>query len=176
MGQGKGRVLPRECTSHSKHHLSKTQEKTLHMDFTRWSTSKSDWFYSLQPKIEKLYTVSINIVTLGSGPAFQRATLLSFPLGHMLARDTAWAQRSLLISDVTSPWLTPACIGNWDRRGGRRKGEEDTDIWGRRLQSSVLGHRFMRPCLTHCAQSQQLKCVGCSSSFMWQRRYCGWCL
>ena len=32
-----------------------TQEKTLHMDVTRWSTLKSDWLYSLQPKMEKLY-------------------------------------------------------------------------------------------------------------------------
>ena len=36
------------------------QEKTLHMDVTRWSTQKSDWLYSLQPKMEKLYTVSKN--------------------------------------------------------------------------------------------------------------------
>ena len=27
---------------------------------TRWSTRKSDWLYSLQPKMEKLYTVSKN--------------------------------------------------------------------------------------------------------------------
>ena len=27
---------------------------------TRWSTLKSDWLYSLQPKMEKLYTVSKN--------------------------------------------------------------------------------------------------------------------
>ena len=32
------RVLPRECTGHSKHPLPTTQEKTLHMDITRWST------------------------------------------------------------------------------------------------------------------------------------------
>ena len=54
------RVLPRECTNHSKHTLPTTQEKTLHMDITRWSTPKSDWLYSLQPKMEKLYTVSKN--------------------------------------------------------------------------------------------------------------------
>ena len=54
------RVLPRECTSHSKHPLPKTQEKTLHMDITRWSIPKSDWLYSLQPKMEKLYTVRKN--------------------------------------------------------------------------------------------------------------------
>ena len=45
---------------HSKHPLPTTQEKTLHMDITRWSTPKSDWLYSLQPKMEKLYIVSKN--------------------------------------------------------------------------------------------------------------------
>ena len=37
------RVSPREHTDHSKHHLPTTQETTLHMDITRWSTPKSDW-------------------------------------------------------------------------------------------------------------------------------------
>ena len=32
------RVLPRERTVHSKYLLPTTQEKTLHMDLTRWST------------------------------------------------------------------------------------------------------------------------------------------
>ena len=39
------RILPRECTGHSKHPLPTTQEKTLHMDITRWWTLKSDWLY-----------------------------------------------------------------------------------------------------------------------------------
>ena len=34
------RVLPRKCTGHSKHLLPTTQEKTLHMDITRWSIPK----------------------------------------------------------------------------------------------------------------------------------------
>ena len=51
------RVLPRKHTGHSKHPLPTTQEKTLHMDITRWPTLKSDWLYFLQPKIEKIYTV-----------------------------------------------------------------------------------------------------------------------
>ena len=54
------RVLPREHTGHSKYPLPTTQEKTLHMDITIWSTLKSDWLYSLQPKMKKLYTVSKN--------------------------------------------------------------------------------------------------------------------
>ena len=36
------RVVPREHTGHSKHPLPTTQEKTLHMDITRWLISKSD--------------------------------------------------------------------------------------------------------------------------------------
>ena len=51
------RVLPRECTGHSKHPLPKTWEKTLYMV---WSILKSDWLYSLLPKMEKLYTASKN--------------------------------------------------------------------------------------------------------------------
>ena len=39
MKQGKGnRDLPREYRGHSKHPLPTIQEKTLHMDITRWST------------------------------------------------------------------------------------------------------------------------------------------
>ena len=41
-GQRVIRVLLRKCTGHSKHPLPTTQEKTLHMDITRWSTPKSD--------------------------------------------------------------------------------------------------------------------------------------
>ena len=54
------RVLPRKCTGHSKRPLPITQEKTLHMGITRWSTLKSHWLYFLQPKMEKRYTVSKN--------------------------------------------------------------------------------------------------------------------
>ena len=35
-------VLPRERSGHSKHLLTTTQGKTLHMDITRWSIPKSD--------------------------------------------------------------------------------------------------------------------------------------
>ena len=38
--------------------LPTTQATTLHMDITRWSILKSDGLYSLQPKMEKLYTVN----------------------------------------------------------------------------------------------------------------------
>ena len=41
-GQRLIRVLPRERTGGSKHPLPTTQEKTLHMDITRWSTPKSE--------------------------------------------------------------------------------------------------------------------------------------
>ena len=35
-------VFSREHTGHSKHPVPTTQEKTLHMNITRWSTPKSD--------------------------------------------------------------------------------------------------------------------------------------
>ena len=54
------RVLPRECTGHSKHPLLTIQEKTLHMDITKKAVLKSDWLCSWQLKMEKLYTVSKN--------------------------------------------------------------------------------------------------------------------
>ena len=54
------KVLSRECTDHSKHHLPTAQEKTLDMDMTRWSILKSEWLYSLQPKMERLYRVNKN--------------------------------------------------------------------------------------------------------------------
>ena len=41
-GQRPIRVLLRQRTGHSKDPLPTTQEKTLHMDITRWSTPKSD--------------------------------------------------------------------------------------------------------------------------------------
>ena len=42
VGSKANRVLPRKHTGHSKHPLPTTQEKTLHMNITRWSTPKSD--------------------------------------------------------------------------------------------------------------------------------------
>ena len=38
----RAKVWPRERTGHSKHPLTTTQGKTLHMDITRWPTLKSD--------------------------------------------------------------------------------------------------------------------------------------
>ena len=42
------RVLPRECTGHSKYPLPTKQEKTLHMDITRQSILKSDYILCSQ--------------------------------------------------------------------------------------------------------------------------------
>ena len=41
-GQRLIRVLPRERTGHSQYPLPTTQEKTLHINITRWSILKSD--------------------------------------------------------------------------------------------------------------------------------------
>ena len=58
--QGLIRILPREHTGHSQHPLATTQEASLRMDINRWPIPKSDWLYSLQPKMEKLHRVSKN--------------------------------------------------------------------------------------------------------------------
>ena len=50
--------MPREHSGHSKYSLPTTQEMTLYMDITRWSTLKSEGLHSFKPKMEKLYTVS----------------------------------------------------------------------------------------------------------------------
>ena len=50
-------VFPKECTGHTKYPLPATQEKTLHMDITKWSILKLDWLYSLQPKMQELYKI-----------------------------------------------------------------------------------------------------------------------
>ena len=52
------RVLPRECTGHSKHPLPTTQEKTLHMDISRWPMNVEFWliiFYAAKGR-EALYS------------------------------------------------------------------------------------------------------------------------
>ena len=41
------KVLPTELTGHSKHPLPTIQEKTLHLDITRWSITKSKIDYIL---------------------------------------------------------------------------------------------------------------------------------
>ena len=53
-------VFPKKHTGHSKHPLPATQETTLNIDVTRWSIPKSNWLYSLQPNMEKPYTVNKN--------------------------------------------------------------------------------------------------------------------
>ena len=52
------RVWPKGHTGHSK--FFQQHMRRLHMDITGWWTLKSDWLYSLQPKMEKFYTVRKN--------------------------------------------------------------------------------------------------------------------
>ena len=40
--------------------LFQQHKRRLHMNIIRWSTPKSDWLYSMQSKMEKLYTVNKN--------------------------------------------------------------------------------------------------------------------
>ena len=55
------RVLPRDRIGHSEHPLPANKRRLYTWTSPdRWSTLKSDWLYSLQPKMEKLYTVNKN--------------------------------------------------------------------------------------------------------------------
>ena len=51
------RVLPRECTGHSKHLFSTTRDNSTH-GHNQTVIQNSDWLYSWQLKMEKLYLVS----------------------------------------------------------------------------------------------------------------------
>ena len=99
------RVLPRECTGHSKHPLPTTQGMTLHMVITGWSIPKSDWLYWLQPKMENIYTVSKNKPGADCGSDHQllikkyrlkfRCDLNQFPYDYTTevtndSRDSIW--------------------------------------------------------------------------------------
>ena len=56
-----GQRLTRVCQENAlviANTLFQKHKKRLHMDITRWSTPKSDRLYSLQQKMEKLYTVN----------------------------------------------------------------------------------------------------------------------
>ena len=64
------RVLPRECTGHSKHPLQTTQENTLYMDITRWSNTEirliiffaakdGEALYRQQKQVQKLTVAQI---------------------------------------------------------------------------------------------------------------------
>jgi len=69
------RVLLRERTGHNNHTPPTTQEKTLHMDITSWSTAKSDWLYSLHWSLRKAF-LSILAIFWNSGFKW---VYLSFP-------------------------------------------------------------------------------------------------
>ena len=55
-GQRLTKVLPRECTGHSKHPFPTTQETTLPMDITKWSILKSLIIFFAAKDREALYS------------------------------------------------------------------------------------------------------------------------
>ena len=118
------RVFPRERTGHSKHPLPTTQARTLHMDITKWSKPKSDWLYSLQPNMKKLYAAAAAAKSLQSCPTLCNpidGSPPGFPVpGILQARTLEWVAISFsdawkwkvkgkLLSRVwllATPWTT----------------------------------------------------------------------
>ena len=67
------RILPGECTGHSKHSVPTAQETILHMDIIRWSVLKSSWLYSLLPWWSAGKESACNVGELGSIPGLGRS-------------------------------------------------------------------------------------------------------
>ena len=90
------------------HPLPTTQEKTLLMDVARWSIQRSDWLYSLQPKMEKFYAVSKNKIwswlclrswTAAAAKSLQSRLTLCNP-------NSVWPQGRQL-TRLSLPWDSP---------------------------------------------------------------------
>ena len=118
---------------HSKHPLATTQEATLHMDITRWSTLKSDWLYSLQTKMEKLSTVSKNKTTL---------TVAQIMNSLLQNSDWNWRRWSLLGPQIGASFLCmpKSCWSKLPLHAAIRK-----------EYAQGLGHR-VGVCVKHVAQ------------------------
>ena len=80
------------------------------MDITRWSILKSDWLYSLQIKIKKLYTVSENKpgadLAQISSVQFSSVQLLS----HVWLFATPWTTAHQASLSITNSWSLPTLM------------------------------------------------------------------
>ena len=93
------RVLPREHTGHSKHSLPTTQEKTLHMDITRWSTlNQID--YILCSQRWRNYTVSKN----------KTGSWLCLRSSHPVGVNLSQGLRALIGHSTANP-VAQGCFG-----------------------------------------------------------------
>ena len=107
-------------------------EKTLHVDITRWPTAKLDWLYSLQPKMEQLYTVSKNKIQ----PVHPKGDQSWVFIGRTDEAETPilWPpdEKSWLI------WKDPDAGKDW---GQEEKGTTEDEMvgWHHRLNGYELG-------------------------------------
>ena len=62
------------------------------MNITRWSTVKSDWLYYLQPKMEKLYTVSKNKMAANC-ESYHELLIVKFRLNFWEVGKATWPFR-----------------------------------------------------------------------------------
>ena len=96
------RILPRERTGHSKHPLPTTQEKTLHMDITRWSTTNSHWLLSrwCHP------TISSSVIPFSS-------RLQSFPVSGSFQMSQLFVSGGQSTEVSASEFVLPMSIQDW---------------------------------------------------------------
>ena len=96
---------------------------TLHMDITRWSISKSDWLYSLQPKMEKLYTVEVTDSGIRSG---KHSAWRSMDRGSYYCTggtDQNHPKEKEMQEDKLVVWR--GFTNNWGKKRSKNKGEKE---------------------------------------------------
>ena len=103
------------------------------VDITRWSVTKSDWLYSLQPKMDKLYTVSKNM------------------MGHWLwfrSRRRWWHPTPVLLPGKSHGWRSLVGCSPWGRE------ESDTTEWLHfHFSLSCIGEGNGKPLQCSCLEN-----------------------
>ena len=99
------RVFPRQHSGHSKHPLPTTQEKTLHMDITKWSTSKVRLiiFFAAKDK-EALYSQQ---------KQDWKRTVAQIMNSSLPNSDLNWRKQGKPLDHSGMTWIKPLTIIQW---------------------------------------------------------------
>ena len=100
------------------------------MDITRWSTPKSDWLYSLQPKMEKLYRANINKTRSWKWlrswtPYYQIQTNLD---SIFKSRDITLPTKVSLVKGMVFPVVMYGCE-SWTVKKAERHRMDAFELW-----------------------------------------------
>ena len=109
------------------------------MDITRWSTPKSDWLYSLQPKMEKLYRANKNKTRSWKWlrswtPYYQIQTNLD---SIFKSRDITLPTKVSLVKGMVFPVVMYGCE-SWIVKKAERRRIDAFELWCWRRLLRVL--------------------------------------